>query len=68
MLSAFCPRQWMAHRAHWSYQQGTNGQLGHWFELFDRARETTKVQKSQVKLRSLSQNLLERAVRSDYRP
>lgn len=67
MQSASCPRQWMAHRAHWGYQEGTSGQLGHWFELFDRTGGANRVQKSQVDLRSLSQNLLERAVISDYR-
>lgn len=58
------------HRAHWGYQQGTTGQLGHWFGLFDRLRAgaagASKVQKSpSVESRSLSQNLLEGAVRSD---
>lgn len=49
---------------------GTSGQLGHWFGLFDRpgakAAGESKVQKSpSVESRSLAQNLLEGAVRSD---
>lgn len=54
--------QWMAHRPHWSCQRGTSGQLGQWFELFDRLRKASKVQKSWVNLRSLPQNLLKRTV------
>lgn len=57
--------QWMEHRPHWGYQKGTSGQLGQWFELFDRPTGTRRVQKSQVNLRSLPRNLLVRTVISN---
>lgn len=38
-------RQWIAHRAHWGYREGTSGQLGHWFELFDRTGGANRVWK-----------------------